>query len=565
MNLIHDPGRLPEDALQRLQSYLGQFSSACDADFTTPLIGREWRHDKDAGRAAVANDFERSCSLYSVPEHLLTVEVAKRRKLGSFSRRPAFHVPDDKGVSLEDKVEKYFSPHPITLRSLKSVQYADGFVSALYDPSDRGAMVPLDLEDAVHQFFGRTGMGFPEFVSDREYLYRYYTLSAAIRGNGYQLADAQKYPAVIGTRTQASGPGLMAKARAVFQMSRVIGNLEKCIQAVVFKALRWLPTFSAWGGRHYVDVSVTRFMTRSPGKVLSLDFSNFDATVPFEVIDRVFTILRRWFVPAARPLITFCQESFKRSGIIVPGAYREGAARLGGIPSGSVMTNLIGSLVNLWVIAYSAHRCGGRIVDATVQGDDGLYRFRGIHDVKPLADVLYSELGMVMSTDHMKSLYSDRDVHYLQMVHSRDYVRGGLCVGVRPLMHVLNGALSRESMQVKKGKPGVNPTELSDGWNGLFHTVRWLQQWENASYHPKFDEACKWLYSKDLNLPIVMDAILRNDDAFLAAAEKALSNGSSSYGKVPVRSLLWSRVVAVLSELMGLSKPVAKGGENPSA
>jgi hypothetical protein len=159
----------------------------------------------------------------------------------------------------------------------------------------------------------------------------------------------------------------------------------------------------------------------------------------------------------------------------------------------------------------------------------------------------------------MKSLYSDRDVHYLQMVHSRDYVKDGLCVGVRPLMHVLNGAMSRESMQVKKGKPGVNPAELSDGWNGLFHTVRWLQQWENASYHPRFIEACEWLRTKDLNLPIVLDAILRNDNAFLLAAESALSNGSSSYGKVPVRSLLWSRVVRVLCELMGISVPVAKG------
>lgn len=541
---VADQWQGPTGAMQRLHSYLGQFANACDADFTTPLIGRGYRSDKDAGRLSVATSFDAACNFDSVAEYLRLVEMAKRERHGTYSRRPAFHVQDDKGVSLEMKVDKYFTPHPTRLQ-YKSVEYADTYLRALYDVSNRGRLRPLTLEDAVFRFEGRTGLGYPEFSSSKEFLYHYYRLSAVIRDGGYPISAAGDYPAVIGTRTQASGPGKLAKSRAVFQMSRVIGNIEKCIQSVLFDALRWDSHFSAWGGREYTNASVTKFMLRTAGKVLSLDFSNFDATVPFEVIDRVYNIISAWFTQGSKPLIRFCQEAFKRAGIIVPGSYRDGIGRLGGIPSGSVMTNLSGSLVNLWVMAYAAHRCGGRIVDATVQGDDGLYRFRGIPDIKPLADVLLSELGMVMSIEHMKSLYSDREVHYLQMVHHRDHIRRGMFVGVRPLMHVLNGAMSRENVSVK-------------GWDDMYHTVRWLQQWENASDHPRFVEACDWLRQHDPNINAVVQSILRDDDEFLAAASSALSNGHGMYGKVPVRSLKWSSVLSTLCKLLGYDCPVSQ-------
>jgi hypothetical protein len=525
------------EAMQRLRSYLGQFANACDADFTTPLIGRQHHANKDAGRAVVTEDFLSVCDVYAVHEELSIVEAAKRLKHGTFSRRPSYGEPDSSGVSLESKVEKYFLPHPVQLRH-KSAQYADAFVHGVFPGRKR--LVPLSLVDSVNCFFGKTGLGFPEFASSREYLPIYDKLSAMIVCSGYDLAYAGQFPAVIGTRTQASGPGKDAKARAVFQMSRVIGNLEKQLQAPLFEALRWQPQFAAWGGRRYVDIAVTKFMTSAKGKVLSLDFSNFDATVPFEVIDRVYRILEKWFIPAAKPLIDFCREAFKRSGILVPGAYRDGAARLGGIPSGSVMTNLIGSLVNMWVIAYATHRCGGRIMDCTVQGDDGLYRFQGIHEVTPLAEMLLSELGMIMSTDVSKSLYASGVCHYLQMVHSASWCKDGIFVGVRPLMHVLNGAMSRENVR-------------TEGWYDLYHTVRWLQQFENASEHPKFGEACTWLASRDPNLKEVLYALLRDDDDFILAATRVLANGHLSYGKVPVSQLKWSSVVSTLCKLLGIA------------
>jgi len=523
-------------ASQRLRSLLGQFAEPCDADFTTPLIGREYSADKDAGRAVCLRSLLEAVDLGTLLESLRTVEQGKLSKVGSFSKGPGYSQPNHQGVSLEDKVMRYFSPRDFRIRSWSAVQYANDFVSACYDVRTLGKLTPLPLEDSVF-LFNRTGLGFPDFTSDPDYLESYYRLSALIRSSGYSHDYAEANPSVLGTRGDSSGPYLPAKKRAVFQRSRVDGNLEKCIQHVALNALRTNDKFAAWRGRRYVDIAVTRFMTRDRGMVLSLDFSNFDATVPFEVLDMVFKILENWFVREAGPLIRFCKESFKRSSIFTPSGliYKP---RTGGIPSGSVLTNLIGSLVNLWVMSYAAHCCGVGIVDALVQGDDGLYRFTGRVNLERLSECLFSDFGMVMSTDPSKSLYSRNVVHYLQMVHSRDYIRGGLYVGVRPVVHVLNHAMSREHQRVS-------------GWENAYHSVRWLQQWEDADEHPSFREFCQWLKNHDPYLEEVLLRLLSEDVDFLRAAQAALSSGGDSWARIPVKSLLRSSVVSQVCKLPG--------------
>ncbi len=524
-------------ALQRLQSLLGQFAMPCDADFTTPLIGREFSGDKDAGRAECVRTFSDAVKLHELLEPIRVVEFGKIPKVGSFSKGPGYTDVNHLGVSLQMKVDKYYAERVFKVRSWKAVHYANQFVSECYDSRAEGLMEPLPLESAVFEF-QRTGMGFPEFTSDPAYLELYYRLSSAIRAKGYSLDYAMANPSVLGTRGDSSGPGLPAKKRAIFQRSRVDGNLEKQLQAVAFPRLRCHKRFAAWYGRRYVDVAVTRFMVQGKGSVLSLDFSNFDATVPFEVLDWVFKILASWFTPETEPLIKFCLESFKRSSIFVPGEGLIKRPRTGGIPSGSVLTNLVGSLVNLWVMAYAAACCGATIADALVQGDDGLYRFHGLKDIEGIARVLLQDFGMVVSTDPSKSLYSPSVVHYLQMVHSKDYVRGGLYVGVRPLIHVLNHAMSREHQRVS-------------GWDGSYHSIRWLQQWEDASHHPAFREACVWLKDHDKNLEDNLLHILNGDHDYLSAAQAALSSGSDTWARIPVSSLRVSSVVRTICGLPG--------------
>jgi hypothetical protein len=531
-------------ALQRLQSLLGQLAEPCDADFTTPIVGREYGGDKDAGRAVCVRSLSDAIMLEELPKPLFVVESNKIPRVGSFSKGPGYAQPNHLGITLRDKVGKYFSDRHFSIRSWKAVNYANEFVSRCYDVRRTGLLSPMPLEDAVFQF-DRTGLGFPEFTSDPAYLELYYRMSAAIRASGYSRDYAMSNPSVLGTRGDSSGPGLPAKKRAIFQRSRVDGNLEKQVQAVLFPRLKVHPYFAAWYGRQYVDIAVTRFMTRGKGAVLSLDFSSFDATVPFEVIDFVFKILAQWFTPESEPLILFLRESFKRSSIFTPEGL-ESRLRTGGIPSGSVLTNLIGSLVNLWVMAYAASATGAMIADAMVQGDDGLYRFHGLKSVEGLAKVLLEDFGMVLSTDPSKSLYSPDVVHYLQMVHSKGYVKEVLVgkeklklhVGVRSFIHVLNHAMSREHQRVS-------------GWDGEYHSVRWLQQWEDASHHPSFIEGVRWLKDHDPNLEAILLKLLLGDRDFIVAAQAALNSGSDRWARIPVAALSTSSVLHAVCKLPG--------------
>jgi hypothetical protein len=137
--------------------------------------------------------------------------------------------------------------------------------------------------------------------------------------------------------------------------------------------------------------------------------------------------------------------------------------------------------VNLWVVNYAAHRVGSSVLFQIVQGDDGVYTFQGNPSLLDLAGAV-SELGMTIS--EKKSIMEPGVVHYLQDLHDTTYMVGGLARGVRPLEHVLNSAMSQER---NDGKP----------WDRDCDTVRWLQQFGEAVYHPSSELFYDWLYQAD--------------------------------------------------------------------
>jgi len=304
-------------------------------------------------------------------------------------------------------------------------------------------------------------------------------------------------------------------------------NLEKMLQIPLHAALRKHECFCAWNGRDAVDIAVTRLMRSSKHPIVSVDFSNFDASIPSEVIKRVFGIIRGWFHRSWHPHIEYLQKVFCGCGIIIPHREKQweilgGEFRGGGVPSGSVLTNLIDSLVNLWVVTYAAACDGGVVTHAIPQGDDGVFRFVGTTAEK-VSKRLLSDLGMVLSVE--KSLVSSSEVHFLQNVHHKEYDINGVLVGVRPLMRVLNGMMSYEDINRR-----WEDKELFDGF-------RWLQQLQNASAHPSFESACEWLYNRaEPSVNRVLECVLSGNTALLSRVKSALS-GKYEWGKVAIDGL----------------------------
>jgi len=281
---------------------------------------------------------------------------------------------------------------------------------------------------------------------------------------------------------------------------------------------------------------------------LSVDFTSFDVSVPFDVLTRIFAIMGSWFDGESFPLIRFIGEAFMRSGIYLPDVYLHGDARTGGVPSGSGLTNLVGSLVNLWVFHYAAHRDGGRVKDSLVNGDDGVYTFDGVSSIARLSEILFDELGMLVKMDPSKNLVSECQVKFLQMDHHLEYRVEGLCVGSRPVHRVLTGMTGMERrVPVKRlGLRDEPPTR----WRGIFNTFRWLQQMEASANNPCFEAFVLWFWDKDEYLAEALNAIIRGDKVVdLACAMLSVGEGEESI--LSVRAFRSSRVVTTLRRLCG--------------
>jgi hypothetical protein len=528
---------LPEDKA-KVKSFLKVYFSGVEDDYGTPILGSSYRQpgfDKDRARKFLGDKLSAMCGLATLPLGLPAVEVVQQAYHGTISRRPPYNVTQmTPGDSLLDQVMACRKSKEIVFNQ-KAAKLADDFVRQLINVQVRGKLKPCRLFDAATSFPNSTSLGYPKFVKGKVGIREYFAESLELGRLGWPLSDAVRYPGLIGARSVARGPYLYSKTRYVTQWSRVIGNWEKTLFIPMRDILKKLPTFCALVGSERVDAVVTGMMRRTTGPILSLDFSGFDASVPFPVINRVFGVIKDWFEDSAHQLINFVHAAFIGCPLIAPNAFIKDRAK--GVPSGSVLTNLVDSLVNLWVMAYAAAVNGGRVTMACVQGDDGLYTFAGISDLSVLSETLFSELGMTIKMTADKNLISRREVVYLQNHHYIDYVIGGLCVGVRPAQRVICNMMGHERA----------PAQQND-WDAKFNCYRYLQQANNAHRHPRFRELCVWLwtYSGDY-LRVALGKILQADPEVYLAND-LLNVGDGERGKLPVAELATSPVVKTLVE-----------------
>jgi len=470
MSMFHVP--LVQGAKDRLQAQFALLDRGSDLDLVTPIIGRKTT-DKMGKRDQVASDVWSRCKLDQLPMWLRELEVQQRGMHGSYSNLPPY---DDSTLPLG--VGAFFNTLPNQVSIDKhAAKIADTFVLSRLS---KGTLTRCLLEDAAMSFEGRTSYGWPFVSSNPSFFDEAMGMSMAVIASN-NLPTYLAYPAILGFRGTPTGLHTRPKARVVWQCSRVIANIEKTVFIPVFKALQHSPGFAAWTSAKDVEFSITRmFDAGRAGTVMSVDFSKFDSSLPREIIGRVFSFLSAWFGSTYdKAIIGALCHYFQGVQLLTPRGLH--INKLRGVPSGSVMTNLVDSLANMWVIAYGAAKLGSRVSDCEVQGDDGVYRFNV--DITPpeLKGVLREDLGMTINPD--KGLIAENEVHFLQNVYRRSYRDKGLCLGVRPIMRVLNGMMSYE--------------RFHSGWNGYLDTARWVMQMSNASEHPSFYALVEWLLDQD--------------------------------------------------------------------
>lgn len=365
----------------------------------------------------------------------------------------------------EEDLNKYWYSPDVDLRF--DPEIADSF-ARVANIIVKNSLRPTSLEYAFATLPKNTNWGLPLLSRDlSDHKYYLQRARAILEGGGS--FNESVFPAVLYWRGQMDGD--TPKQRNVWGMDHAPTILDKTFVEPIVKILKRAPEYAAWLSLDAVDHWMTEAFQTGPEFIYSIDYSGFDVSISPMLIDYIAHIFSEWFPSYTRDTISFLFDVFKYSGIVVPGWVWTG--RNGSVPSGDGKTNLVDSLINSAMCRYL------RVDRYTVMGDDAvLLDYRGSLD-KSLISGRLSKLGLKIND--RKTMVSSDTVHYLQRMHHKEYVVGGLNVGVRSTMRTLGSMMSYEAMR--------------PGWSGAMDTLRWIMQLENCKWHPMFPKFVEW-YTK---------------------------------------------------------------------
>jgi hypothetical protein len=359
------------------------------------------------------------------------------------------------------------------------IQAMDSVKSILSKRSLRAA----SFSTAFKMMPSDTSLGAPWFSRDRKFVGDYYE-----RATQMQYPD-DLYPCYILVRGQSAGR-TETKNRNVWAFDHSETILGATILYPLLNALKQHEGFAAWVGAWAVDAEATRLLSKAQGRrILSSDYSGFDASVSRLLLDAADDIMKYWFEDSVGGRIDLLGEIFATVPIIVPGEILDG--RNGGVPSGSVLTNMKDTLVNLLAGFYYAFRSGTKVEDFMVLGDDSVFLYAD--DIIDRVPELANELGLDANPD--KQFVSDKSLHYLQRWHSLDYMPDGIAKGVHSPYRSISGMLHYERWR-----------KYDENTKKHFDSTRWIMQSENCNNHPFFET--RWVpfwYDGDSNLKSGID------------------------------------------------------------
>jgi hypothetical protein len=424
---------LPENSLP----YLASVSAGFDVDIRTPLFGGK---DRDVVADKILDQMLDSGLLY--PE-LEEYELSQREKIGPMSIRLPFK-------EREAQVEAYYNSG----RRVSVEISEDGIKDIVGDDLPYSRLRPISSEESMSLLPLNSNSGTPLFRKRKD-----------VQEESLALAKQEEvFPAMLGWRGQAKGEMTAQRVVWMFPFSVNIreGRFFRPLQDLLMKNL---PYFAAWESMDEVDRRITSLLFNQQAfkgsVVLSSDFSSFDQTV----VDQqmwFFTLVKLLYQAQYAEEIEELQHILATIEIICTRWIKYTGRH--GVPSGSVWTNILDSLVNLLsqnsspVILMPTH--------TQVQGDDGAVL---ITDVS-LHLAHLEACGFSVNPD--KQYVSEHTAIYLQRMHSMKHQVGGFTRGSYPIMRATNSLLGQE--------------RYHQNWNADLEALRTYAILENTKWHPWF-------------------------------------------------------------------------------
>jgi len=452
---------LPAEGRIRLEHSCARTSDGFDQDLQSPLYDSRPREEiiDLCERAVGVTDFE----------ELTEIDEEEKAKIGPWSIMLPY-------AERKEDLMKYwhqeFSADPRILA--KAVET----VSHLIPP---GTLKPASFEEAYDLMPKDTSLGLPWLTRDRRYAESYFNRAKSLT------EPDEIYPCVLYWRGQSAGLEKTPKQRVVWGFDHAETVLGATILYPVLSYLKRFNGFSAWLGDVYVDVAITRILERAQGRrIISADYSGFDSSLHRILLNQVDFVLQTWFQDPGPARIELLGSISDTVPIVVPGAVLGG--RFGGVPSGSVLTNLRDTIANLIAGHYVAYHEGCYLEDFEVLGDDSVFLFSDDLDPEKFSEVV-KDLGLRSSPE--KQFVSRDAAHFLQRWHSLKYKKVGLCRGVRSPFRALSGMLGYERFRAD--------------WSKYLDTARWIMQVENTKNDPRFLAFVRFLRDGDKVLSSGMD------------------------------------------------------------
>jgi len=508
---------LKEDAQRSVLTTLARTRTGFNIDLVTPMIGRH-SEDKDEERRNFINHMldvvaEVSPSL----QPLRDAELGQASKVGPISIMLPF-------ADRRPDLYKYYCLPKIDHSVYVNLERA---FHRILSRIPKHKLVPVSLNDAFIKMPKGTNLGSPFFRKSADLYPELMRAAVSIEKSGFD-TTIHDDPCMLYWRGQSAGLDKPVKQRAVWGYPHKISLHELRLMIPIIAEFKKFPEFAALVSNDAVNVRVTS-MLRSRSAKYCVDFSSFDQFAG-PLIDMAFDLMRAAFHRSAKPLIDFVHDRFKHIPLLTPDGLWYGEH---GVPSGAGPTNWVDSMIN-WIIAEAfADALGIKLVNALFQGDDGVYEFSEDPDPAALVDFV-SRLGMYIGFD--KGGTSSDTVLYLQNVHMNNYIVDGRNVGVRPLERLLSGLLGFETPRDK-------------AWRPIDTTFRWIQQCENARYHPKFEILSRLLYQYDRLVREFSIRELINIAGGYDEIEARQRTKGFPYGKYPLTDLANFSIVREIEKL----------------